>query len=275
MKKIFFILFTTFLISKLFSQDCNLTGEARRYWARANAAMESIAINEDYQFVVDELEKALEYAPDCADIYFNLGLAYSKFGETRGLAALDKSINYFKKYLQYSPNAEDKEFVQDQIYGIEFKKEKYLADEAAKRKLDEENKKIEEENKKYNLIGIWTLAEGGKCHGKPWGYTEINLVNDDFRIKEYGRSGEGGNPPCQLYEYSYHKIKQIISYENNILYYERYVSEEDGYWDRIQYKISLQSENELSVLVRYTGSDRCGDDRWHSTRWIRVKQLEN
>lgn len=267
MKKLLLILCVLLSINKVFSQDCNLSETAQKYWARANAAMESIKVDEDYQYVVDELEKALEYAPICADIYYNLGLAYSKLGEVKGVSFLDKSVNYFQKYLQFSPSADDKKFVQDQIYGIEFKKEKYLNDEALK-------KKQEEESRKYDFIGIWITkptsnSEYSSCKGKPWWYIIIDIVDNEFRIREFRRDGH-----CNLSEISYRILKQTIYFIDGVLHYETYSKYTDG-WDRNQFQFNIVSHNEIESMRRVSGTNTInGDSGWVPVTWIKIDSME-
>ena len=106
-----------------YAQECNLNDNAQRYWARANAAKG----NAEYLDAVEEYKKALGYAPDCADIYFNIGECYDKSaaaGLIKDQKAYSEAMKYYKKYLELKPNAANKKALQNKIYELEYKAEK-------------------------------------------------------------------------------------------------------------------------------------------------------
>jgi len=92
--------------------------EIRRSLATAKAAYGM----GEYQDALDEYLNISKLAPDFSDIYKAIGDAYEKIG---GEDNLDKAIENYKHYLLLSPNAEDKDAVQDKIFQLEyyFKKE--------------------------------------------------------------------------------------------------------------------------------------------------------
>jgi len=110
-----------------YAQDCTLNEDAQRYMARGNVAIESAQSNADYLSAVEEFKKALQYAPNCPDIYYNIALCYDKsmgsdlFKGSKGFA---EAIENYKKYLALKPNAQDKQTVQTRIYELEYKQEK-------------------------------------------------------------------------------------------------------------------------------------------------------
>jgi len=124
--------FTGFLLFAIttYAQDCN-NENAQSHYAKAAVVIKEAKTEADYLFAIDELKKALIYAPDCPDIYFNLGMAYEKSADTgkadKDINSLKQAIDNFKKYLDKSPDAQDKETVKAKIYELEFKYDKLSA----------------------------------------------------------------------------------------------------------------------------------------------------
>lgn len=127
-------------------QNCNLNENAKRHFYRAIGFAEAASKEEDYQAAVDEYDKALEYAPNCPDIYYNKAVCHEMLCKinTRNC---DIAIDCYKKYLQLNPNAADKSEVEGRMYAIEAKKELY------------EKQKIENEIIKQKFVGTWKLTE--------------------------------------------------------------------------------------------------------------------
>jgi len=110
-----------------YAQDCNLNQDAQRYWVRAQAALKDAKSEKDYFGVCEEFKKASQYAPDCPDIYYNMGLCYEKSASTdlvKDIYGISQAIVYLKKYLEIKPDAQNKQEVQNKIYELEFKHEK-------------------------------------------------------------------------------------------------------------------------------------------------------
>jgi len=110
-----------------YAQDCNLNEDARRYWVRAQAALKDAKSESDYLSVCEEFKKVLKFAPDCSDIYFNIGMCYDKSsssGLVKDIWGCGQAIEYFKKYIELKPDAQNKREVQDKIYELEFKYDK-------------------------------------------------------------------------------------------------------------------------------------------------------
>jgi len=127
MKRLLCLTGVLLLTIATYAQDCNLNEDARRYWVRANAAIKEAQNEEDYLNAVEEFKKALEYAPDCPDIYYNIGMCYDKSassGLLKDIWGCGKAMEYLKKYLEVKPDAQNKQEVQNKIYELEYKKEK-------------------------------------------------------------------------------------------------------------------------------------------------------
>jgi len=110
-----------------YAQDCQLNDEAHRYWVRAQAALNEAKSEDDYLNVCEEFKKAFEYAPDCADICYNIAACYEKSATTglfKDITGYAQAMKYFKKYLELKPNAQNKETVQNKIYELEYKYDK-------------------------------------------------------------------------------------------------------------------------------------------------------
>jgi len=127
MKKLVFLTGIVLLSVAAHAQDCALNEEAQRFWVRANAAIKDVQNEQDYLNAADEFKKAAEYAPDCADIYYNIGMCYEKSassGLVKDIWGSGQAIDYLKRYLELKPAAADKRAVQTRIYELEYKKEK-------------------------------------------------------------------------------------------------------------------------------------------------------
>jgi tetratricopeptide (TPR) repeat protein len=122
MKKILFITISLIISIQAFGQNCNLIFEAKRHWIRATTAIENITSDADYQIAAEEFESALQYAPDCSDIYYNLALVYNEISAKQGEWALDKAEKYLRQYMSMVPVDEDAKSL---LIKIEFKQEKY------------------------------------------------------------------------------------------------------------------------------------------------------
>ena len=84
-----------------YAQDCNLNEDARHYFVRANAAVKEAKNDADYLNAVEEFKKALEYAPDCPDIYYNIGIMYDKSansGLPKDIFGCRQAMAYLKKH---------------------------------------------------------------------------------------------------------------------------------------------------------------------------------
>jgi hypothetical protein len=80
-KKIIFVSVFFVISINLYTQNCQLPSEAEHYWLRAKAAVKSMKIEEDYMLAIRQLQKVIEYAPDCPDAYYNLAVLYTNVVE--------------------------------------------------------------------------------------------------------------------------------------------------------------------------------------------------
>ena len=110
-----------------YAQDCNLNEEAQRYWVRANAAIKDAQNEADYLNAAEEFKKALEIAPNCPDIWFNIGMCYDKSassGLLKDIWGCGQAVFYLKMYTALKPDAQNKQEVQKKIYELEYKYDK-------------------------------------------------------------------------------------------------------------------------------------------------------
>jgi len=92
--------------------------KAQSYIVRANKAIDEVKTDADYLNAIEELKKALTYAPDCPDIYYNIGTLYDtsiSSGLLKDPENYKNAIKYLKKYLELKPDAENKQDIQDRI----------------------------------------------------------------------------------------------------------------------------------------------------------------
>jgi len=123
MKKIVFLLQINFILimstTLLFGQETD-SDKAKKHFDRGMAIIENAKSPEDFKTAIKEFENAKTYAPNWADVYYNLGLLFDK------MEKYDKSIENLKVYLQLDPNADDVETVKSMINKIEYKAEQFL-----------------------------------------------------------------------------------------------------------------------------------------------------
>lgn len=116
--------------------------EAERFMVRGQAALEDAKGPEDFQAAVTEFSEAVNAAPWWADAYYNLGIAQGKLDQ------FDEAIQNLKWYLVAAPNAPDAKGVENEIYKIEFKKEKAQKERQVQARI-------------MDLNGLWTRQDPG------------------------------------------------------------------------------------------------------------------
>ena len=160
-----------FAITTTYAQDCNLDENVRSYFVRANAAIEEAKKDADYLNAAEEFKKALRYAPDCPDIYYNIGRCYEKSassGLLKDRGSYLEAINYYKKYLELKPAAQDKQTVQNRIYEMEYKIEK-LNEQMISNMLAVDGRSVFMNGKKLNkdeVRSIMTNTEALRLYNK-------------------------------------------------------------------------------------------------------------
>jgi tetratricopeptide (TPR) repeat protein len=106
-----------------------ISEDARRFFTRGLAAVETARSLADYTAAAREMEQARGLAPQWPDVYYNLGLLYEKTGN------YDRAIENLREYLRLAPSSPDAARVQESLYKLE-----YLRD-------------------RNNLEGIWKTSE--------------------------------------------------------------------------------------------------------------------
>lgn len=106
-----------------------ISEDARRFFTRGLAAVESARSLADYAAAAREMEQARELAPQWPDVYYNLGLLYEKTGN------YDRAIERLRECLRLAPSSPDAARMQESVYRLE-----YLRD-------------------RNNLEGIWKTSE--------------------------------------------------------------------------------------------------------------------
>lgn len=120
---VFLCLGTVALAAEPISED------ARRFFARGLAAVETARSVADYAAAAREMEQARELAPQWPDVYYNLGFLYEKTSN------YDRAIENLREYLRLAPSSPDAARVRESVYKLE-----YLRD-------------------RNNLEGIWQTSE--------------------------------------------------------------------------------------------------------------------
>ncbi len=96
----------------------NVPGEARLYMARGVAAVEMAKTPGDYVLAAMEFDKAAKLAPDWPDVYYTLGSVQVKMGDTAS------AIKSFQRYLELAPASQDAEKVRQEIYKLEYRRDR-------------------------------------------------------------------------------------------------------------------------------------------------------
>ena len=118
------MLFTTTTTN---AQDCNLNEDAKRYFVRADVVIKAAKNVADYLNAAEEFKKALQYAPDCPDIYYNIAMCYDKSATSGFLIDKERyseAVKYYKKFIELKTDAPNKKAIQNRIYELEYKIEK-------------------------------------------------------------------------------------------------------------------------------------------------------
>ncbi|MDR0830496.1 MAG: tetratricopeptide repeat protein [Prevotellaceae bacterium] len=206
MKKFISILTIILFVSFVNAQDCN-NESVTRFMARGKTAIKVAEKPEDYKLAANEFKKALEYAPKCADIYYQLGLCYEQMGKLDP-GNYQEAISYFNNYLAYKPTAANKNEIQEKIYEIEF-----LAEKAGGVSLK-------------SLVGKWKFYWGS---GNDDDFFDIEIYENEGNLyaqdicdlrkaitysvnKDNSVNDNGGYK-----EFKNEKCNNIIKYENGII----------------------------------------------------------
>jgi tetratricopeptide (TPR) repeat protein len=99
----------------------NVPEEARRHMARGIAAIEMAKSTGDYVLAAIEFEKAAKLAPDWPDVYYSLGSVQTKMGDTAS------AVKSYQRYLELAPRAPDAEKVRQEMYKLEYLRDRQKA----------------------------------------------------------------------------------------------------------------------------------------------------
>lgn len=130
----------------------NVPEEARRYMARGIAAVEVAKSAGDYVLAALEFEKAANLAPDWPDVYYNLGNVQAKMGDTAS------AVRSYERYLALAPRAPDAEKVRQEMYKLEYLRDRQKAAAA--------------------LVGAWR-ASNGQTFKLALDGSRLQLARDD------------------------------------------------------------------------------------------------
>ena len=92
--------------------------EARRYLVRGITAVEMAKSTGDYVLAALEFEKAAKLAPDWPEVYYSLGSVQAKMGDSAS------AIKSYQRYLELAPRSADAENVRQEIYKLEYMRDR-------------------------------------------------------------------------------------------------------------------------------------------------------
>ena len=108
MKKSIFISFL--LVTMQFTiyaqtQEQDLSDEGYKHWIKGVVLMEEFQQKGDYILIINEFLKVIETDSTYADVYYNMGVVYTKMGELGGgIPYFDKAQKCYEKYLVLMPS---------------------------------------------------------------------------------------------------------------------------------------------------------------------------
>ena len=160
-----------FSLSSLWAAE--ISRDVRKHMLRGEAAMEEAKDTTDYQDAVNEFKKAIKYAPNWGDAWYNLGVAQESAGDYTG------AITSFNKYLNLNPQASDRSTIEDRIIKLEYRQEK--ARKEILKKQEAEKQKRRDETRPLRLAGDWCcLKEDGSVNC--YDYAKIKVVGTTIEV---------------------------------------------------------------------------------------------
>ncbi|MCL2598189.1 MAG: SUMF1/EgtB/PvdO family nonheme iron enzyme, partial [Paludibacter sp.] len=249
----------------------NLNEDAQRYWVRAQAAIKEAKNDADYLNAVEELKKALQYAPDCPDIYFNIGMLYDKSassGLLKDISGCTQAMTYLKKYLEMKPDAKNKQEVQNKIYELEYKRDK-LNEQIPEMVLvqggtfrmgctKEQGGDCEKDEKPDHLVAVSSFYIGKyEITQKQWQLIMGTTVSQqrDKADKNWSIKGEGDNYP--MYYVSWDEAQEFIN-RLNAATGKQYRLPTEAEWEYAS-RGGLQSAH-----FKYSGSNNLNEVAWYA-----------
>lgn len=125
--------------------------DARRYMARAMAAVEIAKTPEDLKRAAAEFQQVLLAAPWLANGYHNLAVLQEKSGDFQA------AMRNFKFYLLAAPQSADAEQIRSRIYALEFKAQRQQEEAATgeKQRLARQREEEERSARQGQIAGDW------------------------------------------------------------------------------------------------------------------------
>ena len=126
MKRLFFISFLLVTIPvTLCAQEQDLSDEGYKHWCKAIALMEDIKEDGDYFLIINELLKVTETDSMYADVYFSMGIIYTKTGELGGgIPHFNQAQKCYEKYITLMPS--EKRAAIKELARLEVKMERFI-----------------------------------------------------------------------------------------------------------------------------------------------------
>ena len=126
MKKLVFISFLVltaqFAVYAQKQQPKGLSDEGYKHWVKAIARMEDIKQESDYFLILDDFCKVAETDSMYADVYYNLGIIYTKIGEfSKKIIYFENAKRCYERFLALVPS--EKSTVLKELARVEIKME--------------------------------------------------------------------------------------------------------------------------------------------------------
>ena len=279
MKKLIFISFLFVTIqTTLYAQSKGLSEEGYKHWVRAVSMMKDAQKDIDYLKTAFEFINVLKYDSTYADVYYNLGILYTKLGDFGGgVRPYDIAKRYYNKYLELRPS--EKNALAKELIQLDLKKEKFL------------------ENIGLNMIPIEKGIYLEK--GKPIEVDAFYIQNHVFTVADFKRlitpiavsmasvrTGKNFSIPIQEsptgndnvpYISSYITAEQIVEVLNYVTGKHFFIPKQ-AHWERIAFILSngkyKPSEKQLNSLGIYVGGVYPTANRPSIYEWVNLSKGE-
>ena len=149
--------------------------DARRHMIRGQVEMEEARTESGYQNAIAEFKKAIQYAPEWADAWYNLGVAQES------ATYYSDAIKSFNKYLDLNPNAADSIYVEDKVIRLEYKREK-------QQEKQEEEARVKRRAREARLREERERNETALSIGGTWFLYQLGVPRRHYMIKVNGKN---------------------------------------------------------------------------------------
>lgn len=121
MKKLVLICLTVLFCTCVYSQNCVMNEDAKRYYNRGVMATQIAKSTNDYKNALAEYQKAVELCSNCSELYYRMGLCCEIIGEDDN-SYYTSALRYFQKSLTADNNIsqELKDLIQGKIHEMEY-----------------------------------------------------------------------------------------------------------------------------------------------------------